>query len=181
MDLKREEESVSFSVKHAFKVKAKSKAGDTWVDVLDEVWAVTVHQTPEDHFLFDIVSVQQCVSDKPLRPAKYHYGGMAIRGNYQWLKEKEDHSITPDDVEYLTSDGKDRWEGNHTRPNWVAFSGRLDGRDVSAAIFCSPENFVPHNTCASIQTSPTSASLPWLTSRSRLCLATNTFRATVTW
>ena len=141
LNLRREERRVAFSVKHAFKVKMKSKAGDKWVDALHEVWNVTVHRTPDDHFLFDIVSVQECASDKPLTLAKYHYGGMSIRGNYQWLKEKEDHSIKPGDVQYLTSEGKDRWEGNHTRPNWVAFSGQIDGQDVSAAIFCSPKNF----------------------------------------
>jgi len=133
----REEQKVAFSVKHAFTVKH----GEMWVDVLHEVWTVTVHQTPEDHFLFDVVSVQQCVSGKPLSLAKYHYGGMALRGNYQWLKEKGDHSINPGDLLYLTSEGKDRWKGNHTRPNWVAFSGKIDGQDVSAAVFCSPNNF----------------------------------------
>lgn len=135
--LKREEQSVSFSVKHAFMVMD----GGTWTDVLHEVWTVTVHQTPEDHFLFDIESVQTCTSDKPLNLPEYHYGGMAFRGNYQWLKEQADHSIRPGDVQFLTSDGKDRWEGNHTRPNWVAFSGQIDGQNVSAAVFCSPKNF----------------------------------------
>jgi hypothetical protein len=134
---KREEQRVSFSVKHAFMVKV----GGTWVDVLHEIWTVTVHQTPADHFLFDIVSVQRCVTDKPLSLPKYHYGGMSIRGNYQWLKKEKDHSIKPGDLQFLTSDGKDRWEGNHSRPNWVALSGRIDGRDVSAAVFCSPKNF----------------------------------------
>lgn len=139
VDVNRGEQEVSFSAKHAFKVKGKS--GDNWVDVLHEIWTVTVHQTPADHFLFDIVSVQQCVTDKPLSLPQYRYGGMAIRGNYQWLKEKEDHSIEPGDVQYLTSDGKDRWEGSHTRPNWVSFSGEIDGQDVSATVFCSPKNF----------------------------------------
>ena len=135
--LSREEKKVAFTVKHAFMVKD----GDKWIDVLHEVWTVSVHQTPADHFLFDIVSVQQCVSDKPLSLAKYHYGGMAIRGNHQWLKEKGDRTVHPGDVVYLTSEGKDRYEGNHTRPNWVAFSGRIDGQDVSATVFCSPKNF----------------------------------------
>lgn len=135
--LSREEKKVAFSVKHAFMVKD----GEKWIDALHEVWTVTVHQTPASHFLFDIVSVQQCASDKPLSLAEYHYGGMAIRGNCEWLKEKEDHSINPGDVQYQTSDGKDRWKGNHTRPNWVAFSGKIDGQDVSAAVFCSPRNF----------------------------------------
>ncbi|MEZ6137607.1 MAG: PmoA family protein [Pirellulaceae bacterium] len=133
----RKEQSVSFSVEHAFMVQV----GEKWIDVLHELWSVTVHNTPTDHFLFDIVSVQQCVTDKPLSLAEYHYGGMAIRGNYQWLKEAEDNSIHPGDVQYLTSEGKDRWQGNHTRPNWVAFSGKVDGQDVSAAVFCSPKNF----------------------------------------
>ncbi len=137
VNLKREKKQVSFSVKHAFTVKS----GDKTIDVLHEIWTVTVHQTPEDHFLFDIESVQQCASDKPLNLPQYRYGGMAFRGNIQWLKEKEDHSINPGDVVYLTSEGKDRWEGNHTRPTWVAFSGKIDGQDVSAAIFGSPKNF----------------------------------------
>lgn len=137
VNLHREERKVTFTVKHTFTVKD----GDKWIDALHETWTVTVHQTPADHFLFDIVSVQQCASDKPLGLAEYHYGGMAIRGNYQWLKEKEDHSIHPGDLQFLTSDGKDRWAGNHTHPNWVAFSGKIDGQNVSAAVFCSPENF----------------------------------------
>ncbi|MGB7343461.1 MAG: PmoA family protein [Pirellulaceae bacterium] len=137
LSVSREDLSVSFSVQHAFMVKD----GEGWIDALHEVWTVTVHQTPADHFLFDIVSVQQCASDKPLSLAEYHYGGMAIRGNFQWLKGAEDHSMNPGDLKYLTSDGKDRWEGNHTRPNWVAFSGKIDGQDVSATVFCSPKNF----------------------------------------
>jgi hypothetical protein len=131
------DQNVAFSVRHAFMVKD----GDKWIDALHETWTVTVHQTSADHFLFDIVSVQQCASDKSLGLAEYHYGGMAIRGNYQWLQEKEDSNIHPGDMQFLTSEGKDRWEGNHTHPNWVAFSGKIDGQEVSAAVFCSPENF----------------------------------------
>ncbi|MCG8583397.1 MAG: PmoA family protein, partial [Pirellulales bacterium] len=77
----------------------------------------------------------------PLILEKHHYGGMALRGNVQWLKDKGDHSIEPGDLEFLTSGGKDRWDGNHTRPNWVALSGKIDEQDVSLAVFCSPTNF----------------------------------------
>lgn len=137
VSLKRDERQVSFSVKHAFTVAA----GDKRVDALHEIWTVTVHHTPEDHFLFDIESVQECATPKPLNLPQYHYGGMAFRGNYQWLKEKDDHSIHPGDLQILTSEGKNRWEGNDTRPNWVAFTGQIAGQDVSASIFCSPKNF----------------------------------------
>jgi hypothetical protein len=137
VDLKVGERQVSFSVKHAFTVTGQEKP----IDVLHEIWTVTVYQTPEDHFLFDIESVQECATAKPLIIPKYHYGGMAFRGNVQWLKEKGDESMNPDDLQFLTSEGKDRWKGNHTRPNWVAFSGKIDGQKVSAAVFCSPKNF----------------------------------------
>lgn len=137
VNVRREEKQVSFSAKHAFTVGT----GDKRVDALHEIWTVTVHLTPDDHFLFDIESVQECASDKPLILEKYHYGGMAFRGNSKWLKETGDHSINPGDLEFLTSEGKDRWAGNHTRPNWVALSGTLDGQDVSLAVFCSPQNF----------------------------------------
>ena len=137
VELKRDERQVSFSVRHAFSVPE----GDEFIDVLDEVWTVTVHQTPEDHFLFNVESIQECVTAKPLNLPQYRYGGMAFRGHVQWLKEKEDHSIDPGDLQFLTSEGNDRWEGNHTRPNWVALSGTIDDQEVSAAIFCSPTNF----------------------------------------
>jgi hypothetical protein len=136
VELKKGERQVSFSVKHAFTVTGQEKA----IDALHEIWTVTVYQTPQDHFLFDIKSVQECATAKPLILEKYHYGGMAFRGNVQWLKKENDKSIDPDGLKYLTSEGKDRLKGNHTRPNWVAFSGKLDGQDVSAAVFCSPKN-----------------------------------------
>ena len=137
VNVNRKEKLVSFSAKHAFTVGM----GDERVDALHEIWTVTVHLTPKDHFLFDIESVQECASDKPLILEKHHYGGMAFRGNSKWLKEKDDHSINPGDLQFLTNEGKDRWNGNHTRPNWVALSGRLDGQDMSLAVFCSPQNF----------------------------------------
>lgn len=137
VNVSREDQQVSFSAKHAFTVGT----GDDRVDALNEIWTVTVHLTPDDHFLFDIESVQECASDKPLLLEKHHYGGMAFRGNSKWLKEKDDRSINAGDLEFLTSDGKDRWDGNHTQPNWVTLNGRLGGQDVSLTVFCSPQNF----------------------------------------
>ena len=57
------------------------------------------------------------------------------------MKPEGDHSIHLGDLQILTSEGKDRWKGNNTRPNWLAFSGKIDGQDVSATVFCSPKNF----------------------------------------
>lgn len=133
----RKENHVSFTVKHAFMVGH----GDQAKDVLTETWTVTIHKTDGSYFLFDLMSFQECVTSKPLTIEEYRYGGMAMRMNSAWLKEKGDHSIQNGDLQYITSEHKDRWEGNHSRPNWVAMHGQLDGKDTSIAVFCSPDNF----------------------------------------
>lgn len=131
------DDRVSFSVKHAY-VAGK---GDQRKDILHETWTVTVHETPEEYFLFDVESVQECATDKPLTLPKHKYGGMALRGNTEWVKEKDDRSINPGDLRFLTSEGKDRWESNHTNPNWVAMTGQIDGKEATIAVMGHPKNF----------------------------------------
>ena len=99
---------------------------------LDETWTVTVHVTPDDHFLFDIESVQQCASDKPLILEKYHYGGMALRGARSWVAGH---------ARFVTSEGKDRVAGNHTRPRWCDLSGPVGDLTAGLAFFTHPNNF----------------------------------------
>jgi hypothetical protein len=124
----------SFSVRHAF-VAGKGKARK---DVLDEIWKVTIHQTTDDHFLFDIRSEQKCATQLPLTLPKYKYGGMAFRGNSQWLNSKEGQA---NDFRFITSEGKDRLEGNHSRPNWVTMTGMIDGKTSTITIMNHPRNF----------------------------------------
>lgn len=100
--------------------------------VLKEVWQVRV-TVVDGRYQVDISSRQQCATDSPLMIEKYHYGGMAIRGNAQWLGAGSS--------EISTSEGKDRVEGNHTRPSWVKMSGVLDGVRCGIAAFCHPGNF----------------------------------------
>ena len=135
--IERRDDKVSFTVKHAF----LTGPGDKRTEALIETWIVTVYLTPEDTFLFDIDSIQECASDIPFHNKEYHYGGMSLRGNYQWLKENGDKSISKGDLEFLTSEGKDRWDGNHTRPDWVSMSGEIDGKAVSITVMGSPDNF----------------------------------------
>ncbi len=135
LGLKREEDRVSFRVKHAFVVGA----GKALTDVLHETWTISVHRTPDKYFLFDLVSVQTCATEKPLILEKYHYGGMAFRGPAAWLEKKSGN--LPGGFRFLTGEGKDRVAGNHTRPNWVALGGKLDGQDATVAVFGHPRNF----------------------------------------
>lgn len=110
-------------------------------DVLNETWKVTVHETPEDYFLFDIESVQECAGDEPLILPKYHYGGMALRATSQWFVEDGAPATPESGLRFLTSEGLGREKGNHTRADWVAMSGPIDGGMASVVVMGHPENF----------------------------------------
>jgi hypothetical protein len=100
--------------------------------VLSETWDVRVFAV-NDGFLFDLVSTQSAASTSPLLINKYHYGGLAIRGNRQWLGA--------DNGDFLTSEGKTREDGNHSRPRWCDLHGKIDGVECGLTILCHPDNF----------------------------------------
>jgi len=107
--------------------------------VLDERWLVRAYRTGQNHFLVDIHSTQTCASDSPLGILKYHYGGMAIRGADAWFVDDKEAEQPSD---FLTSEGKNRANGNHSRPNWVALHGSYGEKaKAGVSIFSHPENF----------------------------------------
>ncbi len=101
------------------------------VDVIQETWTMQHFAIPGQH-LFEIHSSQICIADKPLLLEEYLYGGMAFCGSGEWSDGQGD---------FLTSDGKTRKDGNHTRPNWVAIHGKVNGQECGAAVFSHPANF----------------------------------------
>lgn len=107
--------------------------------VLDETWLVRVFAAV-DPFLFDITSVQRCAGESPLTINQYHYGAMALRGTRLWLTGKESQAADAES-DFLTSEGKGRSDGNHSRPKWVDLYGKLDGRFSGIAVLGHPENF----------------------------------------
>ena len=97
---------------------------------LRETWRVRVYRRT-DGFLFDLDSAQACATKAPLEIQKYHYGGMAIRCRREWIGKGD----------FLTSEGRTRKDGNHTRPRWVDVHGKIGGKPTGAAILCHPSNF----------------------------------------
>lgn len=108
--------------------------------VLRETWQITVYNRT-DGYLFDIESEQSCATDDPLAINKYHYGGMAFRGARHWSGAEG--------CQFLTSEGKDRTSGNHTRAWWCDISGAAMAQDAAdkeaktsgLTVFCATENF----------------------------------------
>ena len=107
-------------------------ADGTVTPVLKELLTVRAWKQPE-RFVVDLETRQICVADSPLTINEYHYGGMAIRGRDNWLQNPES--------DFLTSEGNNRTNGNHTRPDWVAMFGPADGTPIHVAILDHPGNF----------------------------------------
>jgi hypothetical protein len=124
-------ETVSVSVdKIVVKLRHIDLTGGKETPLIIETWEIT--RVPHKELnVFDLKSTQNCIAEKPIKIAKYHYGGMCIRGNAGWLKEM---SVT-------TNEGKSRKDANHSRPNWVAMSGNVDGVVCGIAGMSHPSNF----------------------------------------
>lgn len=103
------------------------------IPVLEEVLTVKAHALDETGYLVDVESRQTCIADAPLVLKEYHYGGFAFRGNSDWLGKEG--------AQFLTSEGRTRIEGNHSRPDWVGISGLLNGEPCGLTIFGHPGNF----------------------------------------
>ncbi len=99
---------------------------------LHETWAVRVYRR-SDGFLFDIDSTQTCAGASSLKINRFDYGGMAIRGSRAWFGAGK--------CDFLTSEGKGRVDGNHTRARWCEMVGPLGDHTSGITVFCHPENF----------------------------------------
>jgi hypothetical protein len=113
--------------------------------VLDEVWTVRAYNV-SDVFLVDFESWQTCAGPSPLTINKYHYGGMGLRGQRDWFDASVSGSNPPAPArsghsDFLTSEGKNRATGNHTRPQWVDLSGQIGEKAVGVAFLDHPDNF----------------------------------------
>jgi hypothetical protein len=131
-----------------FQVKLRhddTTAPDGPKPVLDEVWTVRAYNV-RDVFLVDLESRQTCAGASPLTINKYHYGGMGLRGNRDWFDPSVKGNSPPDPArsgqsDFLTSEGKDRATGNHTRPAWVDLAGRVGASPAGVALLDHPDNF----------------------------------------
>ncbi|MBC7931993.1 MAG: PmoA family protein, partial [Rubrivivax sp.] len=110
--------------------------GGTPKTALKETWEVTAYggsQGPTKYFVFDLVATQECATASPVVLEEYRYGGMGVRGHRDWKDKSK--------VSFLTSEGKDRGNGNATRARWCHIGGPVEGQPVGIAILDHPANF----------------------------------------
>jgi hypothetical protein len=104
--------------------------------VLNEDWEVNVYhvgQGQRAYSMFDVVVTQMCATTSPLLLPEYRYGGIGFRGHSEWLDKSN--------CVFLTSEGKDRSNGNGTRARWCHIGGRIGGEFAGIAILDHPTNF----------------------------------------
>jgi hypothetical protein len=113
--------------------------------VLDETWTLRAYDI-RGLVVIDIESSQSCAGPSPLIVDKYHYSGLGLRGNRAWFDPSAKGNDPPDPTkcahsDFLTSEGKHRSDGNHTRPRWVDLYGEIGGKVGGVAILDHPANF----------------------------------------
>lgn len=110
---------------------------------LDETWETTVYRVGTDpdkpYLLFDVTLTQTCATKDALILPKYLYGGIAFRGRRDWNGKG-------DACTFLTSEGKDRSNGNETRCRWCYIGGNIPGDEGKSAlgglaVLSHPSNF----------------------------------------
>ena len=67
---------------------------------------------------------------------------MAIRGPSEWLLQRVDAADQPDDLlGFVTSSGRSRGDGNHTRARWVEMFGPLGDQGAGVIVLGAQNNF----------------------------------------
>lgn len=108
----------------------------TPITVLEEQWDTRVFAAggaARPYYLFDVEVRQTNTSRSPLALPEYHYGGIAVRGAADF--------VPPDNVVFLTSEGKDRTTGDAAASRWAYIAGDVNGARAGLAILGHPSNF----------------------------------------
>ena len=102
--------------------------------VLHEVWNVRLWNcsgSDKTIWMWDFTTKQSCATDEPLTLLKYRYGGFGFRGTSDWNENNSD---------YLTSEGKNRTDGNGTRARWCQVYGQTDAGPAGVVFLSHTEN-----------------------------------------
>ena len=93
---------------------------------INETWEITRVDHPTLN-VFDLTSTQLPALKDGVTIDKYHYGALCVRSINGFIA--------------TTSEGKDRLKGNHSRPAWLAWSGKVDGQECGIAAIQHKSNF----------------------------------------
>lgn len=101
---------------------------------LTEEWTVRVWSAERDSgaWLVDFVSKMSPATDSPLEIEEYRYQGFGFRAAAAW----DDETAT-----LLTSEGRDKSDGNATRARWCDVRGPVEGGQAGILFMSHPANY----------------------------------------
>lgn len=100
---------------------------------MNEVWNVRIYNIGKGMWLWDFTSVLNCATNDPVLLEKYDYGGgLSFRATEEWSKKNS---------QALTSEGKDRNNGNKTRARWCMIDGKSNNGRSGILFMSSPGNY----------------------------------------
>ena len=93
---------------------------------INETWEITKVDHPKLN-VFELKSIQIPILKNGVDIAEYHYGALCVRSINGFTA--------------ITSEGKDRLKANHSKPDWVAWTGKVDGEDCGIVGIQHKNNF----------------------------------------
>ncbi len=102
--------------------------------LLNETWDVRVWNSDaeEKSYLVDFTSTQRNVTEQLFTVKEYRYQGFGFRANAAW----DDRT-----AHLLTSEGKNKADGNGTRARWIDVRGPTDQGEAGVLFMTHPTNF----------------------------------------
>jgi len=111
-------------------LKGKNKAG--YEIVLKEEWNVRVWKMNSGGWVIDLISTYNNPTDDIFTILKYRYQGFGFRATEKW--DDKTASI-------LTSEGKDKSDGNSTRARWCDINGVSESGTSGILFITNPSNY----------------------------------------
>ncbi len=99
---------------------------------LKEEWNVRVWNIAKDAWLIDFVSTMNCATDSIFKIVKYRYQGFGFRATEKWNDKS---------ANLLTSEGKDKEDGNSTRARWCDVNGVSEFGTSGILFITHPSNY----------------------------------------
>ena len=119
---------------HEYITYADSANKATAKKLLNETWNVRVwNSDPEQKtYLVDFTSTQNNVTEQPFTVKEYRYQGFGFRANKDW---------NDNTAHLLTSEGKNKADGNGTRARWGDVRGPTSAGTSGLVFMTHPSNF----------------------------------------
>lgn len=99
---------------------------------LKEEWNVKVWNIADNAWLIDFVSTMNCATDSAFTIKEYRYQGFGIRATKKWNDKT---------VNLLTSEGKNKEDGNSTRARWCDVNGVSEFGTSGVLFITHPSNY----------------------------------------